>query len=276
MIHTPNSLHPWQAQFIDALRHRPQAEFLQTLDHDSVARKTQRFSIYQNNVFYSLSQALADLYPVIYQLTGHDFFMATARQFLHQHLPTQAAMVYFGHTFADFLQQFEHSRCLPYLADMARLELARHLSYHAKDCSAVCAQSLAAIDSEQLAAMTIPLHPAVQLVRTSTPCLSLWQAHQVQPVELAHIDLNQPQQVLISRPEYRIQLLSIDLGTWHFFDSLHRRATLGDALTQGYNQDKQFDPSRAIALALEYGCWQNLKEQSVQGNNDRKSAVYSE
>lgn len=46
------------------------------------ARVRAGLDIYRNNVFYSLGQALGDIYPVIKALVGDEFFGAMAREFV--------------------------------------------------------------------------------------------------------------------------------------------------------------------------------------------------
>jgi len=80
-----------------------------------------RLSVYRNNVFHSLTQALVDLYPLVQRLVGDEFFHATARRYLQEFPPNQAAMVHFGKDFPGFLQRDEIHAGLGYLADRCAL-----------------------------------------------------------------------------------------------------------------------------------------------------------
>ena len=45
----------------------------------------ERLQIYRNNVFESLAQALAAVYPVVAQLVGETYFRHVARRFISDH-----------------------------------------------------------------------------------------------------------------------------------------------------------------------------------------------
>ncbi len=87
-----------------------------------------RFAVYRNNVMMSLIDALADTYPVVQRLVGEDFFRAMARVFAQAKPPRSAVMAYYGRDFAAFIDAFPPAASVPYLADVARLEMARVLA----------------------------------------------------------------------------------------------------------------------------------------------------
>ncbi|MBT9247627.1 putative DNA-binding domain-containing protein (plasmid) [Gemmobacter fulvus] len=136
-----------------------------------------RFAVYRNTVTQSLSRALASRFAVIAQLLGDEFFAALAPLFSTAHPPQSPILHQWGAEFPAFLAGFAPLAGLPYLADVARLELARGQAYHAADGAA-----LGPADLAQLAARAdvarVALHPSVTLLRSAHAIVSIWARHQ--------------------------------------------------------------------------------------------------
>ena len=96
-------------------------------------RADRRFAVYRNNVVAGLIDALAQRFPVVCRLVGDEFFRAMARVYVTARPPTSPLMMLYGETFPDFIDEFAPAAALPYLGDVARLELARGRAYHAAD-----------------------------------------------------------------------------------------------------------------------------------------------
>jgi len=87
--------------------------------------------------------ALADTFPVTRELVGAPFFDAMARCFIDAEPPRSPVLTEHGDTFPEFVSAFPPAAGLPYLPDLARLELARVRAYHAADATALGADALA-------------------------------------------------------------------------------------------------------------------------------------
>lgn len=241
----------WQEDFAQSLLTDLSPSLQASLQGDSSVAQQQRFGIYQNNVFYSLSNALAELYPVIKQLVGDDFFTGTASYYLRENPPQQAAMVHFGQDFPQFLTQFEHTKAMTYLAPIAELELARQRAYHAEDTQPLAIEAVAQIAPEALASAKIAFHPSLQFVKSAHPIFDIWQSNQEDNDAKNPIDLNEPQQVLVVRPVYDVSMYSIDLGTYHFVDCLSNGHIVQQAIEITLATYPDFDVGNAIHFMLQ-------------------------
>ena len=96
-------------------------------------RVERRFAVHRNTVAASLIEALQARFPVVQRLVGEDFFRAMARAFVALEPPSSPLLFLYGESFAAFIARFTPAAPLPYLADVARLEYARGLAYHAAD-----------------------------------------------------------------------------------------------------------------------------------------------
>jgi hypothetical protein len=129
-----------------------------------------RFAVYRNTVVVGLAGALSQRFAVIERLVGAEFFAAMGRIYQEAHRPKSPVLQEWGDTFPGFLAEFPPLAAYPYMADVARIELARGRAYHAADADPL---------SGQLAAgARFGLHPSVQVLRLAHPAVSIWAANQ--------------------------------------------------------------------------------------------------
>jgi hypothetical protein len=137
-----------------------------------------RFDVYRNNVAASLGDALATGFPVISKLLGEEFFRAMAGVFLRAHPPGDPRLQLWGAKFPGFLARFDPVAHLPYLPDMARLELGLRQSYHAADATPL---PIAGRDPAEVLALRPRLAPATLILRSRFPVLTIWQKNTGRP-----------------------------------------------------------------------------------------------
>ncbi|MEO0443102.1 MAG: DNA-binding domain-containing protein [Pseudomonadota bacterium] len=241
----------WQQLFSESLFSGLDKDLSTTFASIDADERQLRFAVYQNNVFYSLSQALSDLYPVVKQLVGDDFFNGLAQAYIRQYPPSRAAMVYFGEGFSEFLANFEHAQSLPYLVDIAALELARHQSYHAADEVVLSAGDFATIEAAAFEQATLKLQASFKLISSAFPIFSIWDSHQ-QNSAATTIELNEPQWVLIVRHDYQLQTFNVDPGTYRFYHGLDQGLSVADAVTYAV-EACDYDIAAAIHLGIGNG-----------------------
>ncbi len=138
---------------------------------------SQRFNVYRNNVSHSLTQALAVKFPVIQRLVGEAFFAQMARVFADTHRPQTPVVMLWGDAFPGFLAEFPPVAAYPYMPDVARIEVARGVAYHAADAGPMAAAALAALGAAGGDGV-LYLHPSVQVIRSVHPVFTLWHSHQ--------------------------------------------------------------------------------------------------
>lgn len=212
---------------------------------------TLRFAVYRNNVMVSLIDALADTYPVVQTLVGDEFFRAMAREFAQNNPPRSAVMAYYGHNFADFIATFPPAVSVPYLADVARLEMARVMAYHAADVVAIQPQVLQAAlaDPQQLLSLQLVLHPSVHIIQSGFAIFSVWAAHQGAQSALA-VDPDVAQAALVYRDGLDVGIVELAAGCGTFVRTLLIGQTLADAVHAASSLDPEFDLTHALTLLL--------------------------
>ncbi len=204
---------------------------------------TKRFNVYRNNVAVSLTEALEAAFPVVRALVGDAFFKAMAGVYLRAHPPSSPLMMFYGETMPDFLTGFAPARSVPYLPDMARLELALRQSYHAADTVPLTPEALSRIAPDDLPRLILSFAPTVRLVSSRYPLCSLWRANTTggKPSRMA-------EPALVTRPEFDPVVDVLSLPQADVLRALMAGETLGSALSHG---GEGFDAGALIGLLVQ-------------------------
>ncbi|MCV2881285.1 DUF2063 domain-containing protein [Actibacterium sp. XHP0104] len=209
-----------------------------------------RFDVYRNNVAVGLTEALETAFPVLRMLVGDEFFAAMAGVFLRAHPPETPVLMLYGAQMPAFLAGFPPVAHLPYLPDVARLEYALRVAYHAADAAPFSPEALNSLEPVALMQLRFRLAPAVQVIRSEYPVASIWQAHQVSPVKLPAA---QPEDALITRPEFDPHVHLLPPGGAAFIEALGRGETLEIAHLTASDQCHNFDIMPVFGLLLSEG-----------------------
>ncbi|MBM9887792.1 MULTISPECIES: HvfC/BufC N-terminal domain-containing protein [Deefgea] len=227
------------AQFAAALDQAEQTN--PSLSDDSQSN----FDIYRNNIQLNRINALRIAYPSIDKLLGSEFFDAMALIYVQQSPLSQSNLHAAGADFPEFIHQFPHVAAYPYLSDVARLDWAIHHAHYAPDKTSYTAQQLAE-QATQLASLRFELHPALTLLQSPYPIVSILE---MQQGGAAPDDLNQPEYAAIWRDQY----LRISAADYCFLAVLQNGDKLMSAIDQVAQYDAEFNPAFALNLILEQG-----------------------
>ena len=149
----------------------------------------QRLRIHRHHILDSLAAALAATFPTVQAVVGAEFFHGLAGAFVGRSLPTQPVLAEYGAGFPAFIAGHDAARDLPYLADVARLDWALNLAFHAPPSGRLAAADLAALPADRLPSLRLSLAPGTVLVASSYPLARIWAASQpgaaADPVDLA-------------------------------------------------------------------------------------------
>jgi hypothetical protein len=211
-----------------------------------------RFAVYRNNVIVSLIDALADGFPVIQELVGEEFFRAMARVYAYSDPPQSPLMAYYGKGFPDFVEAFPPAAGLPYLADVARLEYARVVAYHAADVPGVEGEAVAAVlaDEAALPGLTVMLHPSLLVMSSTSAIVSIWAAHQGL-MDLSDVAPETPETALILRNGLDVEVQQISAAAGIFICELYAGASFEAAAAEATQLDAAFDLVGILGLLLQ-------------------------
>lgn len=208
-----------------------------------------RFAVYRNNVQHGLSRALAQRFPVIEALLGEESFLALARIYIAAEPPASPLLYEWGAGLPEFLDRMPALANHPYLGDVARLEWARGLAWHAADAEPVGGDALfrAAAEPESL---RLRLHPSLQVLATKHAAYSIWAGHQPGG-SLAGIDAMRGEATLILRdPSDRIVTEALAPSELAMLQALVRGETLLAAMVSAGHG---YDPGPLVMRLVRHG-----------------------
>ncbi len=207
-----------------------------------------RFDVYRNNVVFSLLEAMRTAFPVIEKLLGQELFHAISGDFVRKHPPRLPILMFYGAEFPKFLAAVELLAKSPYLPDVARLELARRVAYHAADVPAINPEALGEIDPEQLMGARFQFAPALHILTSDHPIIDLWNFNMI---EDAPVPEPSGQIALISRPAFDPHMAAIGADTALFLTLLIDGQDLTSALEATAQAHPGFDLSAALGIMLQ-------------------------
>lgn len=215
------------------------------------------FAAYRNNVIVSLTDALRHTFPVTARLVGDEFFAATARIFIPDHLPRSSILLQWGAAFPDFLAGFTPARSVPYLADVARLEVAWNRAYHAAEASCLTHAALGRMSAEDLGNVVLTPHPSAQIVISRFPIASIWGAHQA-AAEPGPVERWEPESVLVIRPAAEVLVHPLSQSTASFAAALFDGKAIGEAATEVAACFAGFDFAHSLLGLFQVGAISDL------------------
>lgn len=217
------------------------------LQNPGGAPASKRFNVYRNNVAVGLSDALETAFPIVRKLVGDPFFRAMAGVYLRKHPPRTPLMMFYGDAMPQFLSRFEPAQSVPYLPDIARVELALRHAYHAADTRPADAQALGALAPDALMGTRLRIAPAVQVVTSSYPIHAIYRANTVAD---APKPVMQPESVLITRAGFDPELHLVNAAGAAVVTALQQGQTLGQAIAEA---DETLDLGAILGLLLAHG-----------------------
>ena len=235
-----------QAQFRNAMLD-PAAAVPAGIINPDGAQAAKRFNVYRNNVAVGLTEALEAAFPVVRKLVGDDFFRAMAGVYLRKHPPKTPLMMFYGEAMPQFLRRFPPAQSVPYLPDIALIELRMRQAYHAADSKPLAPEALASIDPEALMSTRLRFAPAVHMVRSDYPIHAIYRFNTVADAPKPAM---QAETVVITRPGFDPAFHLIDAAAAKAIATLRDGKPLGEAIATG---EDTLDLGAVLGLLLAQG-----------------------
>lgn len=233
------------AAFVDGLRRGVLPPGVTAHDPAEAAR---RFAVHRNNVTASLTRALAARFPVVEALVGAAFFAAMARDFIDADPPDSPLLFRYGARMPAFIARFPPAAALPWLACVARIEVARGEAFHAADAAPVAPARLAAAAAAG-GDIRLTLHPSLRLLWSPHPAAAIWAAHQ--PGGDLRVTAAGPQAVLIGRrPDFAVATEPLDPADHALAAALAAHGSLARAAAAA---PPGHDPAPLLARLIGHG-----------------------
>lgn len=124
------SLRDTQAAFAAHLAGHDRPDLVAALAGDP-RTASQRLQLHRRHVARSIGAALAATFPTVAAVVGEDFFSLLARDFVADTSLEDPVLSRYGEHFPQFVAEAQERHGLPYLADVARLDWALNVAFHA-------------------------------------------------------------------------------------------------------------------------------------------------
>ncbi|MCY4288955.1 MAG: DNA-binding domain-containing protein [Aestuariivita sp.] len=196
-----------------------------------------RYNVYRNNVVTSLITALQDGFPAITKLLGEENMRNLAHAYARKHVPQSRIMMHYGQRLPEFIANTKQLSNLPYLSDVARLELELRRSYHAADSVPIDPGVIDALDPTALTITCFELAPSLGLICSSWPIYSIW-ARAIEDADREVVAT--AQDVLVMRPNYDPELTVLSSGGAEFVEQVRRGEPLGKAFDAAVRKCQDF------------------------------------
>lgn len=242
----------YQADFAVALRH-PRVAVPRVVADEAAERRVKRFNVYRNNMHASLLETLSARFPVVQRIVGDDFFRAMGLEFIRHHPPRSPVLAAYGAELADFLQHFEPVSELGYLPDVARIEWLRSCAYHAADAETIDIAALSLIDAQLLDQVRFNMHPAIGVVISDYPIVSIWATN-------THDEVVRPigaekagEAAIITRPGLDVLVTPAPACAARLIEELAAGAPLSQAIETVTDIGLPFNLPQSLAVIFQSG-----------------------
>jgi hypothetical protein len=165
----------------------------------------------------------------------------------------------YGADFPAFIAGYDAARDLPYLADIARLDWALNLAFHAPLGGRLKAEDLSALPVERLPSMSIALAAGAVLLSSRYPLDRIWEASQP-GAPSGTVDLNSAaSHLLVLRRPDDAAFVSLSEGEAAFAATLAEGMLLERAAGAAFQIDPAFELSTSFARLLALGAFAALQ-----------------
>lgn len=220
-------------------------------------------AVYRNTVAKARADALAGQFPTVERLVGVDWFRQAALTFAGTAPPTDPVLDDYGTAFPDWLATFPPALGLPFLAPVARLDLAWSRAHRAPDAVPLSGRDTPPLSPARLFKARAGLHPSAQLFWFDWTVPTVWSANRAEGDATGAIWEERPEGLLIVRPAAVVTWHRLSRPQWTFLTACRRGATLGDAARDAFVPDPGLDLGTLFAGLLAMGALSQLPTEPL-------------
>jgi hypothetical protein len=168
----------------------------------------ERLDVYANMYFFRLLDCLAEDFPAIHAVVGHERFHALVADYLTIHPSEHPSVRMLGRALGDFLETHPLSGEVSYLPDLVRFEWHLLGAFDAADAEPLAAECLQQLVPGDWPALRFVLTPSLRILEARAPVQEVWSAA-TEGRELPRI-ASQPTTLRIWREDLRVFHRTID------------------------------------------------------------------
>lgn len=243
------SLRDTQAAFAAHLAGHDRVDLVNAIAGDS-RTVLGRLQLHRHHVTRSIAAALAATFPTVATLVGQEFFSLLARDFMAGTALEDPVLSRYGEHFSGFVAANQDMHGLPYLADIARLDWALNVAFHAPLEPRLSAADLAGWPQDSLLSLSVRLPTGSSLVESAYPLDQIWQASQPSP-SVDKVDLAAgPACLVVFRRSEDAAFAVLAPGEAAFINRLRRGDRLAIAAQHAWRVEEDFDLAATFGRML--------------------------
>ncbi|HCM43083.1 MAG TPA: hypothetical protein DIS66_07225 [Candidatus Omnitrophica bacterium] len=225
------SLSEVQSMFTLEMLGKEKTKLAEVLNNQAGDPGIERMDVYAEGYPARISEALAEAYPAISKILGEGAFsdlalgFAQSRSFEHYNLNAVAPL------FPDFLKVTPWQESFPFLNDLADLERAVHLAFHAETRSPATPEDFAEKAARDGESLVFQFQTHVFVVRSFWPILDIWSARHLPAAQIKINVENRPQAVLVHRKNEQVFCQILD----PMEVAVLQRLLLGETLSSAFD-----------------------------------------
>lgn len=212
------SLADFQRAFLKAYQADDMAELQPFLSSQTPAS---RLAIYRNSITGGLIKSLGETYAVCRALVGDEFFNALAQRYMHEEHSTSPDLGDYGATFPDFVETFEHTQSIPYLADMCRLAWAYHLAARHPGDTPFDSKAFSKLTADEHASAKLITPSSAQIITSPYPLLAIWRLCMDGGDETIELQANETHYFIVWRQQVNMRIDVMTAEEQQVFSRLH-------------------------------------------------------
>ena len=216
-----------------------------------------RLQIYRNNIRFTLTESLQNIYPITQAIVGKEFFEYAAREYIKRHQPTTGDLREYGDQFTSFVSAMKETQQIAYLASIAQIDWACHLAFHAKSAPTASIDSLNNISPEDYHRIKITLHPTAHSIASQFAIFDIWQyalsssLDSADEIESPNIT-SEKQAVLVCRSKTRVEVMSISHAVHRLISYLKECCQLTAVFERILEEQPEFEMQTALHRLFSY------------------------
>lgn len=223
---------------------------------------TERARIYRGNLQAIWSNSLRNAYPVIDQLVGSHFFDQLAILYGQQFPSLAGDLNQFGQHFPEFLEQEPSVKAFPYFSSVAQLEWLVHQAYYCADAEIISLAEFLNTCGQSASEFSLRFHPAASLFHVNDAAVQIYLAHMDASIEAPGIQFQitteQASFALVSRAEWKVDVLALTHTEYVALSSLNQGCKLEAALDAALAIDAEFDIATALSKWFSAGAFSSF------------------
>ena len=174
------------------------------------ASAQERLGVYYEAYRLRLLEVLRDDFPGLVGLMSAQAFESLGLRYLNKHPSQHPNVRHFGQHLADFLVTDSEVAEQPYLAEMARFELARGLAFNAAEADILTLDELGKLAAEEWPALRMKFHPTLQRSRFTWNVGPIWRAINAEEPIPPPARLEQPESWVVWRRNITVYWRSLN------------------------------------------------------------------